>query len=133
MGKNNKLQFNCEKCGSNELAYQKYVKCITPISLSEGSHVEYLPSATDEDDYLATLNGYACRSCGHLVEHCGCVIVTEKELKQLSTMDPETRAKEQREYDVLIEAQINEQEQRENEHIVYHEEISAAEKLAQAD
>ncbi len=61
------------------------------------------------------------------------MIVEEKEFKQLLSMDPEIRAKEQKEYAELIEAQINEQEQRDGKHTICHEEISAAEKLAQAD
>ncbi len=115
MGKNKKFQFNCEKCRSNELGYQKYVKCVIPVSLQESGHMEYGLPNYDEDDYLATLNGFMCKACGSFVEHCGYKMVGEKEFKQYLTVDPEVRVKEQHDYEEVLCAQSNEQEQRENE------------------
>ena len=76
----NKVEFECCECKSNQLAYQKYVKCLTPVSLQENGHIEYGPSSYDEDDYLAVSNGFLCADCGHMVEHCGCHFEAEKDL-----------------------------------------------------
>ena len=130
MCNNNKLQFECEKCGSNELAYKKYVLCVTPVVVHPDGTVEYLPSTIDEDDYLATQNGYICKTCGSYVDHCGCRMQTEKELITYLSMDPEEREQQKKDYEELLGAQMYGQEQREGEYIIYHEEVSPAEKLA---
>ena len=71
---NQDLRFTCQQCGADKLAYQKYAKCITPVSLRKDGHIEYGQSTIDEDDSLATLNGFACRCCGTIIEHCGCPV-----------------------------------------------------------
>ncbi len=119
-----KLQFECRECGAHELSYQKYVKCITPVSLQENGHVEYNQSIFDEDDYLATLNGFVCRSCGSLVEHCGVRMETEKQLVDYLTMDPQVREQQQSEYDELLDAQICAQEQKGKEQALSDLEIT---------
>ncbi len=123
------LQFECRECGAHELGYQKYAKCIAPVSLQENGHMEYGISQYDEDDYMAILNGFACRSCGSLVEHCGFRMETEKELSDYLSMDPDVRQQQQSEYDECVDAQSSEQ----SDHAWEAEEMSAAEKLAQAD
>ena len=45
-----KLQFTCQECGAHELGYQKYAKCIAPVSLKENGGVEYGCSEIDEND-----------------------------------------------------------------------------------
>ena len=82
------LQFTCRECGSDKLSYLKYVKCITPVSINKNGHIEYGQSIIDEDDYLATLNGFACKSCGSLIEHCGVRMESERQLVDYLTMDP---------------------------------------------
>ena len=82
------LQFTCPKCGADKLSYQKYVKCVTPVSLQENGHIEYGQSIIDEDDCLAALNGFACRKCGVMIEHCGVRLQTEKELLDYLRMEP---------------------------------------------
>ena len=104
-------EFECCKCESNELAYQKYVKCITPVSVQENSHIEYGLSIYDEDDYLAVSNGFCCADCGHLIEHCGIRMETEKALLDYLTMYPNLRDRQQSNYDEQLEAQIVAQEQ----------------------
>jgi hypothetical protein len=71
--------FLCQHCGSTGLGYQKYVKCIIPISL-ENRDIEYGLSIVDEDNYLAVSCGFSCMSCGRLVEHCGRTFETERDL-----------------------------------------------------
>ncbi len=123
-----KLQFECRSCGSPEFSYHKYVKCVTPVSLQENGHMEYGQSIFDEDDYLTILNGFACTSCGSLIEHCGIRIQTEKELLDYLSMNPDVRQQQQSEYEEHMSAQS---EQERDAWVL--EEMLAAEKLAQAD
>ena len=117
MVKNEKLQFECSECGSKELGYQKYVKCITPVSLNQNGHIEYGLPLLDEDDYLCADNTFICMNCKGFVEQCGCRMETEKELITYLTMDPKVRKQQKREYEELISAQMYDQEQRENEQV----------------
>ncbi len=128
MNEKKKLQFTCRECGAHELGYQKHTKCMTPVSLSENGHMEYGQSIFDEDDYLTILNGFACTSCGSLIEHCGIRIQTEKELIDYLSMDPDVRQQQQSEYEELL----SDQSYQERDAWVL-EEMLAAEKLTQAD
>jgi len=112
---NKKLQFTCRDCGAHELGYQKYAKCIAPVTLQENDHMEYGHSEIDEDDYLCAEDGFICLNCKALVEHCGWRVETEKQLIDYLTMDREVREKEEKEYGELMSAQIDAQEQREEE------------------
>jgi len=105
------VKFKCRECGGEELGYQKYVKCITPVSLQENNNIEYGQSKFDEDDYLISQNGFICMDCESDVEHCGYIIQLEKELLDYLTMDPVLRDKEQAEYDEQLIAQIDAQEE----------------------
>ena len=118
-----KLEFVCSKCGSNKLAYHKYVKCITPVKLQENNYLEYLPSKIDEDDSLATCNGFGCLNCGEFVEHCGFHMETERDLLDYFKMDPIFRDKQQQEYEEILCVQIEAQEQLEKE-IYFEDEIT---------
>ena len=104
------LKFECRKCGSHELGHQKYVKCVTPVSVREDGPMEYGPSEIDEDDYLAPLSGFACKSCGRLIEHCGIRLETEKQLIDYLTMEPFDRQHQQQEYAEILDAQMYAQE-----------------------
>lgn len=121
-------KFECKSCGSDELGYQKHTKCMTPVSLSENGLGEYGQSIFDEDDYLTILNGFACTSCGSLIEHCSFRIQTEKELIDYLSMDPDVRQQQQSEYEELL----SDQSYQERDAWVL-EEMLAAEKLTQAD
>ncbi len=122
------LQFTCRECGTHELGYQKYAKCIAPVSLQENGHTEYGQSIFDEDNYLTILNGFICKVCGTLIEHCGFRIQTEKELIDYLSMDPDVRQQQQQEYEELM----SDQSYQERDAWAV-EEMLAAEKLAQAD
>ena len=117
------LVFKCSKCGSNKLAHQKYVKCITPVILPENSDLEYGLSKCNEDDYLCADNGYICMNCQKYVQHWGNKFETEKELLDYLTMDPTVRAKEQQDYDEYVQAKADQKKRQEYE----AEELSEAE------
>ncbi len=86
-----KLQFTCRECGTHELGYQKYTKCMTPVSLQGNGHTEYGSSVIDETDYLCDDEGFVCLNCQAPLEHAGYLIKTEKELIDYLTMDPQVR------------------------------------------
>lgn len=62
--------FECRECNSGELAYQKYVKCITPVVVHHDGTLEYLQSEFDEDDYIPDGYGYSCGN-GHMITSYG--------------------------------------------------------------
>jgi len=47
----NDLKFICQKCGNHELSYQKYPKCLMPVTIRNDNNLEYGLSITDEDEY----------------------------------------------------------------------------------
>ncbi len=71
MSKKSKLKFECQECGSNQLAYQNYVKCITPVELKEDGFMEYGLSQFDESDFMCSDNDFICLDCKSDIEHCG--------------------------------------------------------------
>ena len=98
MSKNQKLKFNCSKCGSNKLAYQKYVKCTSPVSIKKNNHIEYGLSTFDEDDYL-NYSHYICLECGEIIRYCGFRLETEKSLLNYLQLDPKVREQQQTEFE----------------------------------
>ncbi len=90
-----KLQFTCRECGAHELGYQKYAKCIAPVSLQENGNVEYGSSVVDEDDYLCGDEGFICLNCETPLEHLGYRRETEKQLIDYLTMAPQVHGEEQ--------------------------------------
>jgi len=133
MSKNENVKFTCRECGAHELGYQKYAKCINPVSLQENGHMEYGISVIDEDDYLCADNCFICLNCKSFVEHCGFRKETEQQLRDYLSMNSDVRKKEEMEHGEYIDGQIYAQEQKEEEQSNFEEEISAAEKLACTD
>ncbi|MBW8017947.1 MAG: hypothetical protein FVQ82_17390 [Planctomycetes bacterium] len=115
MSNKKELQFTCQKCGGKELGYQKFVKCLVPVTIKDDNNMEYGLSIIHEDDYLAILNSFACGSCGSIIEHCGIRMETEKQLIDYLTMEPFDRLHQQQDHQELIDAQIDAQEQKEKE------------------
>ena len=115
MTEENILGFKCDECGSTELRYQKYVKCIAPVTLGKNGHIEYGLSEISEDDYLCVNNGFVCMNCKGVIRHCGVNIETEEELIDYLFMDTILREKQQKEYEDNLNAQIEAQEMKENE------------------
>ncbi len=88
-------RFVCKQCGSEQLSYKKYAKCITQVEMHADGRMEYLASVTDEDDFLATENGFICYDCGTFVEHFGCRMETEQHLRSYWSMSPELRKQQE--------------------------------------
>lgn len=120
----NEFRFSCRKCGSHDLGYQKYVKCISPVFLQGDGFVKYSDSEFDEDDSLCTQNGFMCMNCKSLIEHCGCRLETEPEILSYLAMDPAVRDQQQREYDEMEAQMAEEQDSREIPIDKYDEEYS---------
>jgi hypothetical protein len=95
MNKKMEVQFECWKCKSNKMAYQKYAKCLTPVRLTNDGDLLYYDTFVEEDDYLAVLYGFCCEDCGSLIEYSGCRIETEKQLQCYLGIPSENLDKEQ--------------------------------------
>ena len=103
------VKFECRQCGGHELGYQKYVKCLTPVTNKDDGQMEYGLSEIDEDDYLYTDNCFICMNCKGAVEHCGYRFETENQLITYLTMDENIRLQQEKDYKAYIEAQIAEE------------------------
>ena len=115
----NSIDFECLKCGGNKLVYQKYAKCLTPVSIPDNEHVKYGLSSFNEDDYLTVSTGFCCAGCNILIEHRGIRMETEKDLLDYLTMEPYLREHQKQEYDERLEAQIVAQDEQDAEQECY--------------
>ena len=102
-------KFKCKKCGCEEVAYQKYVKCVSHIKLENESLV-YEEGQVSEDDHLPVEYGYICRECGLPVRHAGRWLQSEDELMTYLTRDPQILAEEERLYEAYAAAMAEEQD-----------------------
>ena len=102
------VKFECRACGSHELGYQKYVKCVMPVTINDDGQLEYSLSEIDEDDYLCTENCFICMNCKAAVEHCECKFMTEADLLDYLSMGPAVRDKEHQAYLENLNAMLNE-------------------------
>ena len=109
----NEIKYECRECGGSNLEYEKYVKCVLPVENDENGHITYGPSVIDEDDTVPASYGFQCRDCKHSVWHCDFHIRTEEELLSYLNMDPAVRQEQEQDYIAMIDAEIQEQERRE--------------------
>jgi hypothetical protein len=115
-----KVKFECNECGGHELAYQKYVKCITPVEIKDDGTLFYKTSEIDEDDYLGGVsNGFCCKDCGQMLEYCGCYFDVEKDLLDYFEIDPEVRQQQQKDYEEQLAAVIDAQVEQEQNNEVF--------------
>lgn len=82
-------KFCCTKCGSENLIYEKYVKCKTPVDIQDDGTIVYLQSIIDEDDSLPTCYGFYCADCGQAVIFKADIVKSETELKEMLSMSEE--------------------------------------------
>lgn len=105
-------KFKCSVCGSEELSYEKYVRCSTPVDILEDARIEFLPSEFNEDDWLGTEFGFACKN-GHFVTRFGFKLTTEKDIRSYLQMTPEAREQESNDYLEVLAAQEEAEEESE--------------------
>jgi len=86
------VNFKCEKCGSQRLAYQNYFKCVIAVEILEDGTIYYARSTINEDSTLGVEGHFCCADCGHPIYHCADPIRTESELQYyLSLSEVEQR------------------------------------------
>jgi len=73
-------EFQCQHCGSTQLAHMQQIRQITPVELDQNGNFVYLYPVIDEDNAIVTEQGYCCGKCGQMLEHHMLQIRTEKEL-----------------------------------------------------
>ena len=108
------LNFECCECGSHELGYQKYARCITPVTLKDDDHIEYGQSKIYEDDFIIQENAFVCMDCEGFVEHLGFRMETEQDLLAYLNIDPSVSDEQQAEYEQHMSAVAEEQELRDD-------------------
>ncbi|AQQ70744.1 hypothetical protein SMSP2_01105 [Limihaloglobus sulfuriphilus] len=122
--KEEKIQrtFKCPKCGSNKLGYQNYVKSLTPVNINNEGHIHYGESVIDHDDQIPAEYGYICQHCESKLTHAGEWLETESELIHYLNLSQEQLDREQKQFEVYIEEQAQEQKDRDEErHLCYEE------------
>ena len=105
-------KFKCAKCGSRELAYQKYAKCVSHINVENGNCI-YEEGQVDENDYLPVEFGYICGKCGLPLRHAGRWLQSEHDLARYLTADPGILAEEERLYEAYAIAMSEEEDTKE--------------------
>lgn len=70
-------KFKCKKCGSGELSFTSYVKCLIPVVIKEDGSIEYLESVVDSDDCIQNTGYFCCSECRSPV---GNTLQTERNL-----------------------------------------------------
>lgn len=79
-------KFVCKECGSGELAFHAYVKCLIPVVLKEDRSLEYLESVVDSDDYIQNTGYFCCFHCGsHVGDHTNHLQTEQELLEYLSS------------------------------------------------
>lgn len=73
-------KFECKECGSEELAINRYAKCLIPVVFKNHTTLEYLEPVVDTDDYIDGEDYFCCFDCGSHVGDYKEPLRTEKEL-----------------------------------------------------
>ena len=91
-------KFKCEKCGSDQLGYQMYTRCIAPITLHEDDGVYFgLFEACINESIDRGDEGFICLDCGSPLEHHGWVVWTEEDLVDYLKLHSGAKTPQQRE------------------------------------
>ena len=72
-------KFECQKCGSSELVFTSYAKCLIPVVTKDDGSIEYLEPVVNSDDYIENTSYFYCPGCGSPV---GGGLQTERELSE---------------------------------------------------
>lgn len=102
MAEKSSMKFECKKCGSNRLGYQKGVLCVSPVAIQSDNHVKYGQFKMGEDEDICFENSFLCMDCNSLVSHCSGRMETEKQLLDYLSMDHDVRDKERAEYEEFL-------------------------------
>jgi len=108
-------KFVCSECGSTDLAYRKFIKCITPVEIKEDGTIVYLSSVIDEDNTLGVECRFVCADCGHTIYHRGNPLETEGDLLYFLDLTNEERKQQNDDYFARIQDELNYKEQQRQE------------------
>lgn len=105
-------KFKCLTCGSEELSYEKWIKCREKVSIRPDGHVEYFDQDINDTDMLPVECRFICACCGKPLMFYGNSIVTEAELQDYLDMTVDQRAEMQAEYEALEQEKAQYEDQR---------------------
>ena len=78
-------KFQCNKCGSGELAYSSFAKCLIPVVTKVNGSIEYLEAVVNSDDYIQNTGYFCCSECGSPI---GNHLQTEQDLLNYLSSQP---------------------------------------------
>ena len=103
-------KFKCLSCGSFELSFVKWVKCVEKVVVHKNNHIEYYDQQIDVKDMLRAEYRYICACCGRPPMLYGTSIMTEDDLLEYLDMTVDERAAMQAEYEQMQLEQANPEE-----------------------
>ena len=81
MKEKKRAEFKCWKCGSNKLAYRKYLEYVAPVEIKSNGLVYYEPRMVDTSEYTNTYSYFCCRDCGAKLVHNNRHVRTTEQLQ----------------------------------------------------
>ena len=112
--------FNCKRCDSHQLSYQRYINSTMPVEIDEDGNISYQRPVVDYDDDMPVECGYVCRDCGRQVYHAGNWIETESQLKWFLTASPVTLSEQQTEFEEHLEEEERLQKEKQERYDEFH-------------
>jgi hypothetical protein len=91
--------FTCVRCGSHNLAYDRYVRSTAEIEFQDDGLMTYEEPVYHDDDTIDDFGGYYCRDCGKYLAYCGMDITTERDLQIYLDIPFEERVQKQKEWE----------------------------------
>jgi hypothetical protein len=104
-------EFICEKCGSTELGYQKWIYCEEKVLIRPDGQHEYFDQQIDDNKVFGVGCRFICGSCGKSPMLYGDYITDEAELKTYLKLTPAQRAEIQADYEQKDEQQAQPEEE----------------------
>jgi len=97
-------KFQCLYCGSEELVFTKWVKCLEKVIFHTNDHINY-HQHIDDNDVLGAEHRFICGSCKKPVLFYGDYMTTEDELIAYINFTDQERAEILEDYEQIKENQ----------------------------
>ena len=95
--------FECKRCKSNKLAYQKYAISQANVTIQPEEHIEYGVFRIHETAELDCWNSYVCLRCGQELQPFGVNIHTDRDLIKYLRLSPQERQRREEAYEERLE------------------------------
>ena len=99
-------KFTCLSCGSSELSFIKWVKCVEKVVIHPDARIEYDDQQIDDTEMLGAEYRYVCACCGKPPLLYGHYVENEDELIEYLNMTLDVRTQMQIKYEALVALDI---------------------------